>query len=506
MFKSRTQKAVLNTTTAAISEVVVLICGLILPRLILANYGGAYNGISSSATQFLSAVSILTIGIAGATRVALYKTLAKGDVEGSSSIVNATEKYMRKVGIVLAIYIGVLAVVYPLLVDTGYSWIEVSPLILAAGIGTFGQYFFGTAYTAFLTADQSVYITNIFTIITILANTIVSFFLIRIHCTIQTVRIVSSFLFFLQPFLLRLYVTRKYTLNRKSTPDNSIMETRKDVMAHSIANIVHDNTDIIVLTVFCNVKIVSVYTVYNLVMNALKKLQIVFTNGTEALFGDMWAKKEYDKIRSLLNNYEFIITSIISTVFATALVMIIPFIMIYTKGVHDVEYRLPVYAAVITSAQAWYCMRSPYLTLVQGSGHYKETKTGAYLEAGINLVTSVVLVQFVGIVGVAIGTLLANIFRTVQYAIFIDNHIVSRGKIVFVKRIIWTVINVLLTFFLASIYMQRITIGNWFIWIVCGCVTFLLSCVVTLGASVLWYRADLKQAMNIIRRVINKKR
>ena len=57
-------------------EMVAVICGLILPRLILSTFGSSYNGITSSITQFLSCVTLLRAGIGGVTRASLYKPLA----------------------------------------------------------------------------------------------------------------------------------------------------------------------------------------------------------------------------------------------------------------------------------------------------------------------------------------------------------------------------------------------------------------------------------------------
>ena len=70
----RTKKAFYNIITSLLSQIVSIICGLIAPRLILATFGSTYNGVINSATQFLSFISVLNIGISGATRVARYKT------------------------------------------------------------------------------------------------------------------------------------------------------------------------------------------------------------------------------------------------------------------------------------------------------------------------------------------------------------------------------------------------------------------------------------------------
>ena len=506
MAKSRTQKAALNTATAALSEVVLLVCGLILPRLILANYGSAYNGITSSAKQFLSAISILNVGVAGSTRVALYKTLAEDNIDESSAIVRATEIYMRKVGMILAAYIIVLAVVYPLIVDTGYDWIDVALLIIAAGIGTFGQYFFGTAYQAFLSANQTVYISNLFMIMATILNTLVSAILIYAGFSIQVVKLGSAGVLFLRPLLQNIYVTKKYKINKKCKPNTKALSQRRDVMAHSIANIVHDNTDIVVLTLFTDVKIVSVYTVYNLVMNALKKMQQVFTTGTEAVFGNMWAKGELDKIRLSLGYYEYIVTSFISIVFSTCFAMILPFVALYVHGVNDVEYVLPIYALIITSAQAIFCYRAPYVTLVQGVGHYKQTKKGAYLEAIINLSTSVLLVNIIGIAGVAVGTLLANIFRSFQYAFYIDNNLIKRGKHVCLCKLAWSIMNCIIIVLSTSALVDKYAYKGWIEWIVSAIAIVIFSLFITGISSMAFYRKDMIGVYHIAQRAFLKKR
>ena len=502
MARSRAKKATVNIATNLLYEVITFICGLILPRLILSHFGSTYNGIISSVTQFLSLVSILRLGVAGATRVALYRTLATNDLAGTSAIVRATEKYLRKVGLAILVYIAVLAVVYPMFTDTGIGFFDVSVLVIATGIGTFAQYYFGITNQTFLSADQSTYISNIAQICSTLANTVLSAVLIYSGCTIQTVKLASSVVFFLTPFMLNIYVARKYSLDKKCEPDYTGLEKRNDLLASSLANIVHENTDVIVLTLSCDVKTVSVYAVYNLVMSALRKILAVFSTGTEAIYGDMWAKHQMDSIKKNLTIYEYVIGVFISIVFSATIMLIVPFVRIYTKGVTDVNYIQPTYALVISVAMVFFCFRIPYLTLVQGIGAYKETKAGAFFEAGLNLTSSIVLVKFIGITGTAIGTLLANVFRSFQYAFYIERNVVSRGKVVLLKDIIWISINLGLSCSIARILFFRIDISSWSGWCCCGVMVVFISITVTLMTSLIAYRPVVMQTYAVIRRMI----
>ena len=91
----RTKKAMVNSITSLLYQFILIASGLIVPRMVLANYGSDCNGVVSSVTQFMSIVSLLTIGLTAATRVELYKSLASNDYLRTSQVVYTTKMYMH---------------------------------------------------------------------------------------------------------------------------------------------------------------------------------------------------------------------------------------------------------------------------------------------------------------------------------------------------------------------------------------------------------------------------
>lgn len=504
--QSRLKKATYSVLFLGLYQVVVFLCNLILPRFILVAYGSEYNGIVSSITQFLNFISILRLGVAGATRVELYKSLATNDTRQMSAIVKATEIFMRKIAIVFVVYLAVLAIAYPEIVKTSYSVLEVGSLVVIIGLGTFAQYFFGITYSTLLQADQRLYVYNIIQIVATILNTVIACVLIKIGCSIQIVKLTSSIVFTASPIVLNIYVTRQYKLDKTMPPDKTALNRRGDVVAHSIANIIHDNTDVVVLTLLTNAKVVSIYTVYNLVMNGLKQLMTIFVSGLESAFGDMWVKKETDKMYDNLSRYEFFMYSFVSIVFSCAFVLIIPFVEIYTSGVTDINYIIPIYAELAVIAQAFYCIRMPYLTVVQAAGHYKQTRNGAFTEAFINIVISILLTLRIGIMGVVIGTLAANIFRTIQYSLYMSQKLLPRSVWEVLKRLLWTTLNfsLIILIFSATLHFTHITIDTWPSWILAGLISVVEAFVVTLLSSVILYRNDLIDAKQTIMRILHR--
>lgn len=153
----RSKKALINSISSLLSQLVTIICGFVLPRLILSQFGSSYNGITSSITQFLNCVILLRAGVGGVTRAALYKPLADGDNNQISGIVNATQQFMKKVSAIFSILLLAFAIVYPLMVlDEFDYWFSFS-LVIILGISTVAQNYFGITYQMLIQADQRQY-------------------------------------------------------------------------------------------------------------------------------------------------------------------------------------------------------------------------------------------------------------------------------------------------------------------------------------------------------------
>lgn len=503
--KTRSQKAFTNTLVLGMYQLVYFVCGLILPRYFLLYFGSDYNGISSSITQFLSFISILQFGIAGSTRFSLYKVLANNDIKGISGIINATEKYMRKIGIILLVYIGVLAFVYPYIASTSIPAFEIGLLVLIIGASTFSQYFFGITYQILLTADQKLYIYNIIATIATILNTVLAVILMKTGNNIFIVKAVSSLIFVLVPVILAFYVRKNYQIDKTVPPDKTALKNRWDVMWHSVANIVHDNTDLVVLTLFADVKLVSVYTVHYLVINGLYKILSIFTSSLEAAFGNMFAKKEIKTAYKNLEFYEFFMCAFVSVVFSCALVLIVPFVKLYTKEINDINYTEPLFAAIAVIAQMVMCIRQPYLTVVRAAGHYKQTRNGALAEAGLNIVISVIFTHFFGIIGVAIGTLAANLFRTLQFAFYLRNNIIDRPIKKPLFMMAWTSFNVIAVSLISQPVLKSISVDSWFKWILAGVICCIISVAVTTVTSIICCRKSVKMSLSLVRRIVSKR-
>ena len=305
----RSRKAIINMLSSMVYQFVAIICGLILPRLILSHFGSGYNGLTSSISQFISCVALMKAGLFGVTRSALYKPLAEKDEVRVSAIVNTTEMFMRKIAIIFAVCLILFSMVYPFAVKEEYDyWFTVS-LFLIIGISTFFQYYFGMTYSILLEADQRQYVVSCLQTVTIILNTLVAAVLINMGFGIRAVKAVSAIVFSIFPILQMLYARRHFQIDKSIPKDNRLIEQRWAAFAQEVAFFVHNNTDVIILTFFADMKTISVYTVYNYVISNLLRILETSIIGFGAAFGNMLAKGEQKLVENNLKISELIVFS-----------------------------------------------------------------------------------------------------------------------------------------------------------------------------------------------------
>lgn len=499
----RSKKAVLNISASFVLQIVVALSGLVVPRYILSAFGSDVNGLVSSITQFLSYIALVEGGVAGVTRAALYKPLANDDKMQLSVVTKTTEDFFRKVSYFFIGYIILLMIFYPFIVDNSFEWLFTSSLIGIIGISTFGQYYFGITYQTLLQADQRQYITNLIQIVTTIINTVLIVILVTVGANIHIVRLFSATIFLIRPVALNFYVKRHYELDKTVKADDKSVTQKRDGLGHHMAYFVHSNTDIVVLTILSTLANVSVYSIYSMIIRSITNIVKIFSSGIEAAFGSMISNNEKENLRDKFTMVDTGSSFITVTIFATASVMILPFVNVYTAGIDDADYIRPLFAYLILFAEALYSLRLPYQSVTLAAGKYKETKKGAYIEAASNIVVSLIMVSFFGLVGVAIGTLVSMLFRTLDYMFFSLKHILNINKKYILKRQFANILIVGITVFLAA-FVDMQGIENYLDWAISAAIVTMIAIIVGITVNYLFYPKDFRKLYKIFAGMIKR--
>ena len=505
----RSKNALRNSVTSLLLQAVTMVCGIILPRLLIARYGSVVNAACGSITQFLGYIVLFEAGVGGVVRASLYKPLASRDMAAVSAILRATDQFFRRIAWIFVGFSVALACVYPFFVRTHFDFVYTAALVLIIAASTFAQYYFGMSRQVLLHADQRRYITSVLQIVTIVCNTVLSVILIRFGCPIHIVKLGTAVVFALRPVLLRAYVRRKYAPDLTAEPDRSAIAQRWNGLGHHTAFFLHTNTDVVVLTVFSGLlrdlpfADVSVYTVYYSIVSGIEKVIAAFSGGIEATFGNMLAQNETQTLQRSFRVYAFLSFALTTALFTCTGLLLVPFIGVYTRGVTDADYHRPLFGILLTLAEAMYCIRIPYNNVTLAAGHYKQTRNGAFLEAGLNIGLSLALVIPFGLCGVAAATLVAMTVRTVQYAVYLSKNILHLPVRLFFGRCAVFGCAAAASAALVNCIPFR-AIRSYWDWGLYALLTFAVCSAVTLTAGWLFYRKDLQNLLRIVWRSVRK--
>ena len=75
--EKRMKKGIYNIFFGIVSQIITVIMGLILPQMIVEQYGSGVNGLLSSVSQIFVYLALFEAGVGTATMQALYKLLQK---------------------------------------------------------------------------------------------------------------------------------------------------------------------------------------------------------------------------------------------------------------------------------------------------------------------------------------------------------------------------------------------------------------------------------------------
>lgn len=484
-------KIMLNSISSLCLQMVTCVVGLIVPRLVLAAFGSEVNGTIQSISQLLNYIVLLEAGVGGVVRVSLYHGLVEKDYNIINGTLGIATCFFRRISYIFIIYLFGLALLFPILFDNSFSYGYIFTLVIILGLSTVIQYFVGITYQLFLNADQKSYIFNFIQIFLVIMNAIITYYLIVHDANIHVIKFVSSIIFVIRPLSLMLYVKCKYKLIiMKGEADTKALQQKWEAFAQHIAYFVYGNTDMVILSLFTDMKTVSVYAVYNLIVSSLRNLIESLSTGFTPAIGKSLAKKDDGVTTYLVNKYESICFFCVNVAFTICAFMIVPFVSLYTKGVHDTNYIQYNFGYLLSLSASLILLRNLYHNILYSAGHYRQTRTSAYIELVLNIVLSISLVSKYGLCGVMIGTIVSTIYKLLYCIYYLKDNVLYRLPSIFWKRLSVNLLALTCNVLLYYILQDYIRYGDFIEWTISALITSLVVMAVIIIINGVFYYSE----------------
>ena len=470
---SRTKKFLYNSLSTILLQFVTLIVGFILPKVILKNYGSDINGLVTSITQFISYFNLVEAGLASAAIYSLYKPLAEKKYKEINGIVSASKKFYLLSGYIFVSLVLGLAVIYPFLGKADFiNKFDLFWLVIVLGANGVLEFFSMAKYRVLLTADQKTYVLSLASIANIVINAVVTIIFANLGFGITLVKFVALSSILVRALILYLYTKKKYKfLNYDEKPLVEALDKRWDALYLQILGAVQVGVPVILATFLTNYKTVSIYTIYYMVIGGINSILGVFINGLSASFGDIIARNENQKLKDVYQEFEYVYYDILIFVYLVALVMIIPFVSIYTSNVNDVNYVIPLLGIIFVLNGFFSNLKTPQGTLVIAAGLYKETRVQMTIQALIIIIIGGLLGFWLsnyslvyGLCGIMVSSVLSNLYRCIEIMFFVPKYVT---KLSYKKTLMrWVKLFIIAFFSIVTFSFFDFDSSNYMIWIV----------------------------------------
>lgn len=416
-----------NLLSGVVYQVVLIVLSFLLPRLYLENFGSEVNGVLSTIKQIFMYLALLESGVGLATMQALYKPVAENNRNKISAILSATHNYYVKIGFLYSGIVLLIGVVYAFITPESIHPGVVFGIVILTALPTLFSYFIQSKYRILLEVDGRKYvITNSETILQLLAS-VGKILVLLLTNNLLLIQLVYCMLALLQLGYIYLQAKKRYPwLQVKEEPDFTAISQRKSVLVHQISGMVFNNTDVLLLSVLCDFKVVSVYTIYNIFFSQVQNFITSITSGFSFALGQMF-HTDKDKFMRVYNVYEtcyIMATFIIYTLMA---VFLLPLIQIYTKGLNDANYTNVYLVLLFVIMNLLSNGKLPSNHVLEYSGKFEENRSHAIWEMIINLSVSVVAILKWGICGAICGTIMALLYRGTMMIFYSNKKVLERS-------------------------------------------------------------------------------
>ncbi|TLG77446.1 polysaccharide biosynthesis C-terminal domain-containing protein [Culicoidibacter larvae] len=402
----RFKKTLLNYVGTLLPSLLVMVLSFVRTSVFASELGLGAGGVDALFGTVSGFIHLAEAGLGTAVITTLYRLVAANDHTKINQIMTGARYQMRRVG-VLILFMGIAVGIFaPILVNEnpfsfGYTYLIWGIYLLRSLIG-----YFYYSPGPIVRAHQNDYKMQVINMPIQVITVIVEIILMLNGADLVILTIAGMIVSVIQIALSRWYIKKLYPWFQWTSKDQMDLSTKdktKDLFVHKLSQLVLTSTDTLMMSVFVSASAAGIFNLgYRKVFDAVTRYlqQILFA--ADSSLGNLYASETKEKKLQVLNEQMDITFFLGAVVIIPMYLLAQPFIFILIKETFD-----HLFLTVMIILTYYQVTRVAVGTAIDLHAMFKETKMAAIIEAIVNLVLSLILVQFLGVTGVLIGTLIS---------------------------------------------------------------------------------------------------
>lgn len=505
----RTKNASRNIVFGLIQRVYQLIVPFIMRTAMIYWLGVEYLGLDGLFTSILSVLNLAELGVGSAMVYSMYKPIVDDDKGTICALMKLYKIYYRIIGLVVLIGGLILCPFVPHLISGDLpDGINIYVLFLLNLSATVLSYWLFAYKNCLLNAYQR---QDIISKVTMGVNTvryIVQFLLLFVFHNYYYYLIVTLIsqagINIVTAFVVGQMFPEYEPVGNISDRDRKKINIRiKDLFTAKIGSVVVNSVDTLVISAFLGLTVLAIYQNYYYIITALLSIVNILIYSCTSGIGNSIITETKEKNFNDLNTFTFLIS--IVACFCTVCLLNIyqPFMKLWVKS-SDLMFEFP---AVICFSLYFFIVEINTLlnNYKDAAGIWHEDRFRPLITAFANLIMNLVMVQFWGVYGILLSTVLSMLLVGMPWLLYnlfttiFERHMLKPYLMKLLRYVAATVVIILIS----SIICILLPLEGIAAIVVYGCVCAIVTCILFI---ILFRKTDeFKRSMVLISRMLGNK-
>lgn len=446
----RTKNATRNIVFGTLYRIVATLFPFIMRTILIYRMGADYLGLNNLFTSLLSFLSLAELGVGSAMVYAMYKPIAEEDIDTVCALLGLYKSLYRIIGTVIFM-IGILILPFlDSLINGDYpADINLYTLYIIYLANTIISYYmFGYKQSILLAHQRNDMISKTSIIVQIIMYVCQAILLILFRnyyyyaIMLPIFTIVTNFI---NSHLVDKYYPQ-YVCRGKIDKETA-KNIKKNVLAligGKLSNTVLHSSDNLVLSAFLGLYAVAIYGNYYYILNSIVGFtEVIYTSLTAGIGNSIVTekpKKNYIDFKLLSFMNTWLVTWCTTCYFC----LVQPFMRIWTGE----SLMFPISMVILFSVYFYlYQINKIVLAYKDAAGLWWQDRFRPYIVMSTNLIGNIILVQYIGVHGVILSTIISLIISIPWSTYTIYKCLFKKGAIQYARNFIVNALIAILTCF-----------------------------------------------------------
>ncbi len=420
MDNQRTKNATRNMVFGSMLKLYQLVLPFVMRTAIIYFLGMQYLGLNSLFTSVLQVLNLAELGVGSAMVYSMYKPIIDGDKDKICALLKLYRIYYRVIGIVIAV-LGVVVIPFlpKLISGTIPSDMNLYILYLLNLSATVMSYWLFAYKNSLLVAHQRTDVTSKVTLLTNTVQYVLQLAVLFVFKNYYLYLIISLLSQILTNIITAIAADRMYPEYRPAGDLDkgevrTINRRVRDLFTAKFGSVVVNSVDSIVISAFLGLTALAIYQNYFYILTAITGFITIIFNSVTAGIGNSLVVETLDKNYNDFKKFTFIIFWILSVASCCFLCLYQPFMTIWVGSDNLLDdfcvVLFVIYFIVCELSMVW-------ATYKDAAGMWHEDRFRPLIGASVNLILNVILVQYIGIYGILLSTIISYVLITMPWLI-----------------------------------------------------------------------------------------